>query len=73
MGPPPAAWGAEAEGRAMVIEGRNLIGGEWAPAAGGAVFESVNPARTDEVIGRFPRSGAEDAERAVAAAKEAYP
>ncbi|MBI3126223.1 MAG: aldehyde dehydrogenase family protein [Candidatus Tectomicrobia bacterium] len=55
------------------MEGRNLIGGEWVSAAGGAAFESVNPARTDEVIGRFPRSGAKDAERAVAAAKEAFP
>ncbi len=57
----------------MPVEGKNLIAGQWMPAAGGAAFESTNPAQTDEVIGRFPRSGAGDAGRAVAAAKEAFP
>src|ERR671924_1975631 len=50
---------------------KNLIGGEWIDAAGGETFESVSPA-TGETIGTFPKSGAEDVERAVAAAKEAY-
>jgi aldehyde dehydrogenase (NAD+) len=50
---------------------RNYIGGEWAEAASGETFESVNPA-TGDVIGAFPRSTAEDVDRAVEAAREAY-
>jgi aldehyde dehydrogenase (NAD+) len=50
---------------------RNSIGGEWVDAAGGETFESLSPA-TGELIGTFPRSGAEDVDRAVAAAKAAF-
>jgi acyl-CoA reductase-like NAD-dependent aldehyde dehydrogenase len=50
---------------------QNFIGGEWADAAGGKTFESLSPA-TGETIGTFPRSGPEDVDRAVEAAKEAY-
>src|SRR5919198_991399 len=50
---------------------KNYIDGEWVDAASGDTFESVSPA-TGETIGTFPRSGAEDMDRAVAAAKAAY-
>ena len=50
---------------------QNYIAGEWVDAAGGETFESVNPANGD-TIGVFPRSTAEDVDRAVAAAKAAY-
>ncbi len=50
---------------------QNFIGGEWVDAACGETFESLSPA-TGESIGIFPRSGAEDVDRAVDAAKEAY-
>jgi acyl-CoA reductase-like NAD-dependent aldehyde dehydrogenase len=50
---------------------RNYIGGEWADAASGETFESVSPA-TGETIGVFPRSSAEDVDRAVEAAKAAF-
>jgi alpha-ketoglutaric semialdehyde dehydrogenase len=50
---------------------QNYIAGEWVDAAGGETFESVNPANGD-TIGVFPRSGPEDVDRAVAAAKAAY-
>ena len=50
---------------------QNYIGGEWVDAASGETFESTSPA-DGELIGTFPRSGAEDVDRAVAAAKEAY-
>ncbi|HET7572900.1 MAG TPA: aldehyde dehydrogenase family protein [Gaiellaceae bacterium] len=50
---------------------KNYIGGEWVDAASGETFESTSPA-TGETIGRFPSSGAEDVDRAVAAAKEAF-
>jgi len=51
----------------------NFIAGAWEPAASGKTFENKNPADTSEVIGRFADSGPEDVERAVAAAREAYP
>ena len=50
---------------------QNYIAGEWVDAASGETFESASPA-DGETIGVFPRSGAEDVGRAVAAAKEAY-
>jgi aldehyde dehydrogenase (NAD+) len=50
---------------------QNYIGGEWVDAASGETFETTNPA-TGETIGVFPRSGAEDVDYAVAAAKDAY-
>jgi acyl-CoA reductase-like NAD-dependent aldehyde dehydrogenase len=49
----------------------NFIGGEWVGAAGGETFESLNPA-TGETVGTFPRSRAEDVDRAVAAATAAF-
>src|SRR3954471_15328854 len=50
---------------------KNFIGGEWVDAVSGETFESTSPA-TGETIGIFPRSGAEDVDRAVAVAKEAF-
>jgi alpha-ketoglutaric semialdehyde dehydrogenase len=50
---------------------RNYIGGEWVDAAGGETFETKNPA-TGETLGVFPLSTAEDMDRAVAAAQDAY-
>jgi acyl-CoA reductase-like NAD-dependent aldehyde dehydrogenase len=50
---------------------RNYVGGEWIDAAGGETFESRSPAN-GELIGTFPRSSAEDVDRAVDAAKEAF-
>jgi 1-pyrroline dehydrogenase len=49
-----------------------LIGGEWTEAASGETMAVLNPA-TEEVIAEVPRCGAEDVDRAVAAAKAAYP
>ncbi|MFO7571707.1 MAG: aldehyde dehydrogenase family protein [Gaiellaceae bacterium] len=50
---------------------QNLIDGEWLDAASGDTFESTSPA-DGEPIGTFPRSGADDVDRAVAAAKAAF-
>src|SRR2546426_6827416 len=50
---------------------QNYIDGEWVDAASGATFESTSPAN-GETIGVFPKSGSDDVDRAVAAAKEAY-
>ena len=49
----------------------NLIGGEWVAAGDGDTFDSVSPA-TGETLASFPRSGREDVECAVAAAKAAF-
>src|SRR5438105_10570432 len=50
---------------------KNFVGGEWVDAASGDTFESRSPA-TGETIGVFPKSSAEDVDRAVEAAKAAY-
>jgi alpha-ketoglutaric semialdehyde dehydrogenase len=50
---------------------QNYIGGEWVDAASGETFESTSPANGD-TIGVFPKSGPEDVDRAVQAAKTAY-
>jgi len=50
---------------------RNCVGGEWVEAASGETFESRSPA-TGELIGVFPKSGPEDVDRAVEAAKAAF-
>src|SRR5436309_3871017 len=61
----------ELEGELYEKTFRNLVGGEWLDAASGETFESRSPA-TGELIGVFPKSSAEDVDRAVEAAKEAY-
>jgi acyl-CoA reductase-like NAD-dependent aldehyde dehydrogenase len=50
---------------------RNYIGGAWVDSTSGETFESHDPA-TGEVVGVFPASAAEDMDRAVAAAKDAW-
>ena len=50
---------------------QNYIGGEWVDAASGETFESASPA-DGETIGVFPMSGADDVDRAVAAARAAF-
>jgi aldehyde dehydrogenase (NAD+) len=50
---------------------QNYVAGEWVDAASGETFESTSPANGD-AIGTFPRSSAEDVDRAVAAAKAAF-
>lgn len=52
---------------------KNFIGGEWHPSASGKTFPNINPADTDDCIGTFQRSNAEDVAAAVAAAKAAFP
>jgi aldehyde dehydrogenase (NAD+) len=52
-------------------ESRMLIDGELVDAASGATFADVDPA-TEEVIGQVADGGAEDMERAIAAARRAF-
>ena len=51
---------------------KNFINGEWVDASSGKAYENRNPANTDELVGMFVSSGAEDVARAVDAAREAY-
>src|SRR5262249_48229396 len=63
--------------RAMVtatqpMTGRHLIAGKWQTPPG-ALFESTNPARLQEILGVFPSATDDEAAEAVAAARRAYP
>jgi 1-pyrroline dehydrogenase len=55
-----------------VSQHKNFVGGEWVESGGGETMEVINPA-TGETIAEVQRSTAEDADRAVEAAKEALP
>jgi aldehyde dehydrogenase (NAD+) len=50
---------------------RNFIAGEWIEGGQGA--EDINPSNTHDVVGVYARASAEDASRAVAAARHAFP
>ena len=54
-----------------MTDGRNFIAGEW--VAAGATSADINPSNTDDVLGQFPQASAADAERAIAAAQDAFP
>jgi aldehyde dehydrogenase (NAD+) len=54
-----------------VVRDRLFIGGEWVEPAGDGVIEVINPT-TEEVVGRIPEGTAEDADRAVTAARVAF-
>ena len=51
---------------------QNFINGKWADAKSGQTFENRNPANWDEIVGVFPKSGKEDVDEAVRAAREAF-
>ncbi|GAA4520593.1 aldehyde dehydrogenase [Nonomuraea ferruginea] len=48
-----------------------FIGGEWVTPAGSGTIDVISP-HTEEVVGRVPDGTAEDVDRAVAAAREAF-
>ena len=51
----------------------NFIGGSWSPSRSGDTYERCSPWRPTEVVGTFPRSGADDVAAAVEAAARARP
>jgi acyl-CoA reductase-like NAD-dependent aldehyde dehydrogenase len=51
---------------------QNHIDGKWVDAKSGKTFENRNPANWDEVVGTFPRSGKEEVDAAVRAARKAF-
>ena len=56
----------------MATKFQNFINGKWVDAASGRTFENRNPARWDEIVGLFPKSGKEDVDLAVKAARAAF-
>ena len=50
----------------------NHIGGEWIAASNGEWLDNINPADTNDVVGRFPASTPKDAEAAVRASAAAF-
>jgi len=58
--------------RPSVKNYQNYIGGKWVPSESGEVSENINPADTQDIIGRFPLSTPQDVNKAVNAAREAY-
>jgi aldehyde dehydrogenase (NAD+) len=51
---------------------QNFIAGKWVDARSGKTFENRNPANWDELVGTFPKSGKEDVDEAVRAARAAH-
>src|SRR3954470_19457577 len=51
---------------------KNFIDGEWVDASTGETFENRNPADTRDLVGIFQKSGREDVNTAVEAAKRAF-
>jgi aldehyde dehydrogenase (NAD+) len=50
---------------------RNYIGGEWVEAASGETFDVINPS-SGELVATVPKGGREDAQTAIAAARESF-
>ena len=51
---------------------KNYINGEWVTSADGHTFDNLNPANRRELVGVFQKSGRQDVQNAIQAAKEAY-
>lgn len=51
---------------------KNFIGGRWVAPTTGKYFQNRNPADTTDIIGRFPESGADDIDAAVASARRGF-
>jgi len=50
----------------------NFIDGGWVPSVSGETFENRNPANTDDLVGVFQKSTADDVAHAIEAARGAY-
>ncbi|SFE87556.1 aldehyde dehydrogenase family protein [Alteribacillus iranensis] len=51
----------------------NYINGTWQGSRDQKTFDSINPANTEQILGRFQASTPEDVEQAIDAAEEAFP
>jgi aldehyde dehydrogenase (NAD+) len=54
-----------------LVRDQLFIGGEWVDPTGDATIDVINPS-TEEVVGRVPEGTAQDADRAVQAARAAF-
>lgn len=61
-----------ASARTTVEEFKNYIAGEWVVSRVSDRFDNINPADTNDTVGRFQSSSAADAEAAVRAAAAAF-
>ena len=50
---------------------KNFIGGEWVDGTG--VARNINPSNTNDVVGEYAKADKAQTQRAVAAAKAAFP
>jgi len=57
----------------MADHRQNYLDGHWVGGESGKTFENRNPAEPSDLIGLFPASGPADVERAVQAARQAFP
>jgi alpha-ketoglutaric semialdehyde dehydrogenase len=55
----------------MTAHAKNFIAGEWVESKD--YSKDLNPSNTKDVVGEYPRASAADADRAIAAAKAAFP
>jgi aldehyde dehydrogenase (NAD+) len=60
------------EGKGKMERIKNYINGKWLDSKSGETFRSINPANKDEVVGIVSKSGREDVDQAIKAAREAY-
>src|SRR6185436_6023224 len=58
------------QGDQMIVF-KNYINGEWTGSKSGKTFPNINPANTDETVGLFQSSNAEDIDQACRAAASA--
>jgi len=56
----------------MAKKFQNFINGQWVDAKSGKTSANRNPANWDDIVGLFPKSGKEDVDEAVKAARAAY-
>jgi malonate-semialdehyde dehydrogenase (acetylating)/methylmalonate-semialdehyde dehydrogenase len=63
---------AQVEEKVEVRTLKNYVGGQWVEAEAGEALDLTNPA-TGERLAQVPLSGASDVDRAVRAAREAFP
>ncbi|MBT99179.1 MAG: aldehyde dehydrogenase family protein [Dehalococcoidia bacterium] len=54
----------------QVATHKNYIGGKWVESVTGRTYPVHNPAHTDQLVGEFQTSGAEDTRQAIEAAKD---
>ncbi|RYM00265.1 aldehyde dehydrogenase family protein [Sporolactobacillus sp. THM7-7] len=52
---------------------KNYINGEWVRSSGDHNFQSVNPANKKDIVGVFQASNRQDVDRAMEAARQAFP